>query len=468
MGIEVISQVLSPTNATYVNGVSAERKVSEAVLKNYFQGLVERKGKGVSDRFVLDSDAEEAAQVFVNRIIPTKTRVRTLGTSKNGGSFSSSNAYTTTETVGIDILFILDEPIVIPRATQAMIKTNILAEQTEIFSNKLNTVINGMTFGGKVMKTLLATDRNEIKISDADIAAKTVSTRFIEANTKLDHGDQEHGIDVFPMDTRVAVFKVDFRPLLIGQGILTIGGANYAYDILKSGAVDAQSVRDQIGSGFAGVVDEVEVHLISDASLIQAEEFMGLPFGEINKADLYGYISSSYANARGVSQAQIFKIVDAQEGQGVKLQPFVKMGFECWYPKGNCLIEKDTFINVFERVKALWTGSTISLKLKGGASRLYPTITIANPVAASFTATANALDDFSNDHVNTKLYYAQTDTAISTVTEFLRAYDKSGAIKGNVTSGTQKTSAGLTTGKYLSVYAISDDGSMTVKSALIG
>jgi len=43
MALEIISQILSPANATYINGVSAERRVAPATLKNMFQGLVYKK-----------------------------------------------------------------------------------------------------------------------------------------------------------------------------------------------------------------------------------------------------------------------------------------------------------------------------------------------------------------------------------------------------------------------------------------
>ena len=52
MALELISSILSPTNATYVNGVSAERRFSRAILENFFQGLVEKDGKAkINDIF---------------------------------------------------------------------------------------------------------------------------------------------------------------------------------------------------------------------------------------------------------------------------------------------------------------------------------------------------------------------------------------------------------------------------------
>ena len=123
MALELISQILSPTNATYVNGVSAERRFSLAILKNHWQKLVEKDGRGVTDKFVTEDDATHSAQVFVNRIIPVRMQPRVMGASKNGASYSANQHYTQTETVGIELLQVIDDPILIPRARKDMIRS---------------------------------------------------------------------------------------------------------------------------------------------------------------------------------------------------------------------------------------------------------------------------------------------------------------------------------------------------------
>ena len=237
MALELISQILSPTNATYINGVSAERRFSEAILKNAFQKLIEKDGKGVNDNWVKEDDATHSAQVFVNRIKPVKIKAREMGASKNGASYSANQNYTETETVGIELLQVIDDPILIPRARQDMIPTDLVSEHIELFTNRLSTIINGATSASKLLAVYLAEangeEVNKVNITATDIANKEVALRFMEANSKLDEGDIEHGIDMFPEDTRIAIFKVSYRPILKGAGVLVIGGANDAYQILR-------------------------------------------------------------------------------------------------------------------------------------------------------------------------------------------------------------------------------------------
>ena len=54
MAIEVIQQILAPDNAPSINRVRAEAKISQALLENMFQGLIETAGRGVNDKYVTE------------------------------------------------------------------------------------------------------------------------------------------------------------------------------------------------------------------------------------------------------------------------------------------------------------------------------------------------------------------------------------------------------------------------------
>lgn len=467
MALEVISQILSPTNATYINGVSAERRFSNAVLKNMYQGLVEKGGRGINDKFVSEDDANSSAQVFVNRILPVKMQPREQGASKNGASFSANKHYTQTVTVGIELLQVLDDPIIIPRARQDMIKVDLLAEQTKIYSDRLATIINGATFACKVLKSWLAGVEGKV-ISASDVSNKLVLNRFIEANSLLDEGDSENGIDLFPEESRIAVFKPSYRATLKTSGVLVLGGANYAYDIAKGDAISHESSARRSEDGYIGDIDGVPCHIISNESLRHADGFLGFAEGEIKASALLGYISSSYANARGVSTSKLTKVVDAVDGQGLILQPYCKFGVESWYPKGNVLLSSAEF-NPFASLKSIFSSSltSIAFKLKGVGSRLVPSITIASPSSSGATFTIKAEDDWGTSHVVAAVTYVG-DTEAKTLSEFLAGY-ASATYKGSVTitsgAATLVTTSDLTVGdnKFINCLAISSDGSVAVK-----
>ena len=475
MAIEVIQQILAPDNAPTINGVRAEAKISQALLENMFQGLVETAGRGVNDKYVTEEEANTNAQIFVNRVVPIKMKPREMGSTKNGGSFSNDKHFVQTETVGIDILQVIDDTIYIPRARQDTIKVDLLAKNVDVHGRYLNTVINGATAGAHILSAWqgeLDGEYNAIDITEADITGGKLAQRFMELNSLLDEGDDKHGIDVFPEDGRIAVFKMGFRPILKAGGVLMIGGSNYAQAILKGRSL-AEGARDTTSeNGYWGDIDGVPCHGISNESLRNASEFMGLPSAELKKSSFVGYIASDYATARGVSMIASTKIVPAIEGQGIVLQPFTKFGVKSWYPLGNALMyrgnaDKVGFLaemkTIFEKKNAEFNG--ISFKLKGAGSRLFPTF---GAVTASKTngikVTATALDDAGSNHVKLG-HYVQTDAPVETVEDFYKAC-KSNGVNDDLTSlnGGATTASTITVGKFINVLVISDDGSVALTS----
>lgn len=475
MAIEVIQQILAPDNAPTINGVRAEAKISQALLENMFQGLVETAGRGVNDKYVTEEEANTNAQIFVNRVVPIKMKPREMGSTKNGGSFSNDKHFVQTETVGIDILQVIDDTIYIPRARQDTIKVDLLAKNVDVHGRYLNTVINGATAGAHILSAWqgeLDGEYNAIDITEADITGGKLAQRFMELNSLLDEGDDKHGIDVFPEDGRIAVFKMGFRPILKAGGVLMIGGSNYAQAILKGRSL-AEGARDTTSeNGYWGDIDGVPCHGISNESLRNASEFMGLPSAELKKSSFVGYIASDYATARGVSMIASTKIVPAIEGQGIVLQPFTKFGVKSWYPLGNALMyrgnaDKVGFLaemkTIFEKKSGEFSG--ISFKLKGAGSRLYPTFgAVTASKANGIKVTATALDDAGSNHVKLG-HYVQTDAPVETVEDFYKAC-KANGVNDDLTSlnGGATTASTITAGKFINVLVISDDGSVALTS----
>lgn len=487
MALQKVVQILSPTNAPYINGVNGEKRISAAILENLYQGLVEKNGKGVDDNYVTEGDAENATQVVVHRILPTKMKPREFGSSKNGGEYSQNQHFVQTIDVGIDILQVLDDVILIPRATRDRISVDLLAEKTKEFADRWATIYNGATAAAKILATYLAKSRgeevNERTINATTIANKEVLSEFIEGNSLLDEGDIEHGIDIFPAKTRIAVFRVSYRATLKAGGILTLGGANEVYTILAGSGLNNQGESRTEEDGYIGTVDGVEVRLLSNESLGHAASFLGFPEKEFKKGGVFaGYIASSYANARGASTREKTKIVDEPNGQGIRLQPYVKFGCVCWYQKGNVFFVSEEW-NPYKGLKDILTAASVSseevtFKLKGDGSRLHSDLTpakIGGTSVAGGTATLAALfaaDDWGQiNHVKAAAYVvttaAQTPKGISTLSEFLKYYTaNSGSTVAFDGTGTVDIS-GAAAGSFLSVITISSDGTVDVASKVL-
>lgn len=464
MAIETIKQVLAQDNAPSINGVRAQSLISKALLENIFQGIVETNGRGISDKYAVESEVNANAQIFVNRILPSNWEPREMGASKNGRSFSDNGFFTQTETVGIEVLTVVDDPIIIPRARQDMINVDLLAENINIFGNKLNTIINGATTAAHLFTSWKSEaeggDYNAVAVGDDKL-----SDKLIEANGLLDEGDDKHGIDVYPTDSRIAVFKMSARPVLKANGVLVIGGSNYAQTILAGREVSVGAVDRTLENGYWGDIDGVPCHGLSNESLAHASRFLGFGRSELKKGDLLGYIASALGSGRGVSTIGETKIVDTRGGQGIELQPFVKMGAVTWYPLSQALIFKGTETKgLLAKVKELFPDdyAKCAFKVKGAGSRLFPEFDTMTVGTSSTTVKVTALDDMGVEHI-VKARYVVTDNACETVDEVYKAF-KASATSGYLTTFNGANSITATKGKYVSILAIADDGSCTVAS----
>lgn len=477
MSVEVIQQILAPDNAPSINRVRAESKISTALLENLFQGLVETNGRGVTDKYATEAEINANAQIFVNRIIPVKMQPREMGATKNGASFAKEMHYTQTETVSIEVLTVMDDPIIVPRARQDTIRTDLLAQQIDIYGRRLNTVLNGATAAAHLLSAWKGDAEgkgfNAINVTDADVTGGKVAQRFVELNSLLDEGDDEHGIDIFPEDGRIAVFKVGFRPILKAAGVLVIGGSNYAQSILKGRSISEGTKDATIENGYWGDVDGVPCHGLSNESLAHASEFLGLPRLELKKGSFCGYVASDYSTARGVSMIDSTKIVDYQGGQGFVLQPFTKFGVASWYPLGQAIMYRgnEKKVGLLKALETIFkdesaTFAKIAFKLKGAGSRLYPEFGMVTASKANgIKVIAKAEDDLGSDHALAG-HYVQSDAPIDTVEGFYNACVATGSVNDdiNALNGTATTAGSLVAGKYVTILVIADDGSVALTS----
>ena len=268
---------------------------------------------------------------------------------------------------------------------------------------------------------------------------------------------------------------MSYRATLKAKGVLMIGGANEAYAIAAGSGLNNKGDARSSEDGYWGEVDGVPVHGISNESLGHASRFLGLTRYDLKASSFIGYISSSYANSRGVSTSRETKTVDAVAGQGIILQPYVKFGLATFYPKGNVILTSVDNWNPIKSLKTIFASyiSGVTFKLKGAGSRLYPVyastaITFASATAFSVT-TPTALDDFNEEHLVAQAWVA-TDAEITSVAGFVDAYAAAVTAGVSNTYGvsnsalTSVTVASRSSGKYVTVLAIASDGSCSIKS----
>lgn len=417
-----MANFLSDYNQPTINSVQARLVLSTEVLLNIGQNIVENDGEGVTQRIAKDA---KGGRINVIRVLPSTQKARVLGADYNGGNFPTTYGQPQTVQYGLDVITVIDEPVALRNATKDMIPVDLLAATTRNLGLLYARNVNAITVAGKIAKSLTAAQLVEVgSTSDAWRAA------IIGANAKLDEGDADNGVDMFPTEDRILVIKPSVRPYLLSASGVLIGGSNFAQDILAKGTLDVGSKRDQ-RNGYIGVVDGLPAYILSTPVWNLAEEYLGLPLGEL--ADVYGYISSGMANARGIALEDTIKIVDAPMAAGVLIQPDCRIGFEAFYIKGNVFLVKSGYA-----VPTEFAATDTKIKVLAPGSRQKPTVVLtgsgtdANAVATITAGTGRT--------IKTKQYvFASSGTLALTVATFNATYAAESTNKGTITSGANIT-----------------------------
>lgn len=432
---------LSDFNQPTINAVQARLVLSNEILRNVGQNIIENDGEGVTQRFAKDT---KGGRINVIRVLPLTQEARSLGADFNGASFPTGD-FEQPQTVqyGLDIITVIDKPIAIRSAQKDMIPVDLLEAETRNFSLLMYRNINSMTIAGKIAKSLVDGQWKEVDLSGA--SATAIRDAVIQANAKLDEGDQEQGVDMFPTEDRIAVIRPSIRPYLLSANNILVGGSNYAQDILAKGTLDTASTRDQ-RNGFIGVIDGLPTYMANASIWTLAERYLGLPAGELD--GVYGYISSAMANARGIALDENIKIVDAIAAQGVLIQPDCRMGFEAFYTKGNVFLVKTSFVK-----------PAVTMKLLAPASRFKPVVALS--VNSGASAPVGTFTLGTGRTVASGQYLFATSATITTLVGFDAAYTAEASKKGSLASGGTLTVTGITS-RYAYVKVIDDLGNVTI------
>lgn len=453
MATTTLSNYAAPT----INDIAARRIFSETILQNVWQGILENDGEGVTQRFSHDVSG---AQIRIVKVKPVKQFARRLGASVNGGNFPLHAYENATDSFGLDVLDVLDTPIDIANVSKEMIPVDLAAESIKSYSNQVNAALNAVTIAGKYYATFLR-QANGKEVNVTEFNGSDLYLATITANGLLDEGDEDMDVAMFPQEGRCYILQTKYRPVLIKQGVLVVGGANDAYRIVEDGTVSAGVRPTKIENGYIGTVDGVRVHIAAPLYFKLAAEYLGL-----EKADLtqtIGYISSNFANVRGVAAPNEIKIIDHPDGQGIRIQPLVRWGFTVLpgYEKGNSFIVENGFVNPYKALKEnVFTDIDLGIfEVKPVGSRTAINATL-NGVTGAITVTA--------PNAYKIAVLVDTDKNIDSVAKFASAYKTAQTTaKAIVTSGTKKDLTGIVSKSVVKVLCVASDGTCELSSVTI-
>jgi len=448
-----MANLLSDFGAPTINGIAAQRVLSNQVLENLYQGLIESDGEGVTQRFTYDVSGAEIRFVHVK---PVKALARRLGSAINGGNFPISSNEGETDTFGVRVLDVLDDPIDLAQVSMDMIPVDLLGAYIKSYTDQVNLNINALTLAGKYYATAIKEAKGE-EVNLVKFDGDDLKTALLDANSLLDDGAPEMGVSIFPQDDRALTIQAKYRSTLLAKGILTIGGANYAYDIAKGGVASAGATPRKSEDGFIGIFDNVPVHVVSSLVYKVAAQYLGLGEGDLTQN--IACVSSGFANVRAIAAVRNVKVVDKQGGQGIQIQPLTRFGFTVvpGYENGNAFVTTSDYANPYTALKDVFGLTDL---------KVYEVMPYGSRVALEVSGTGSAGKVTITAPKASKIAVVVGDKAIKGVGAFGTAYKAATADnKSNaVASGTELALKGVAAGKVVTALAYASDGTTSLVS----
>ena len=325
--------------APSVDGQALARQLSPTVLVNVVQSLFHTPGRGVSQNVVVDTNAIE---VRVIREKPLTQKARSIGATTDGGYFSSQTAeQPTSDEYGLRVNLVYDTPIDIPTNMQDMIPIDLANATIRNYVQAVAKNINASTIATQLginLNALAAADLVSAGSGSSvqlTLATDDILDKFQDAQAYLDDGDSTNGVDTFPMDSRIALWRTAAKRAFYkdATGVFSVNNWK-AQDMLKIGAVDPETYPNTSMNGFFGEIDQCYNYFVASAVWTLAEDYMvqdGSPVAAGFLDTVEGYICASMGTLRGIAINSTMKIVDSQSGQGIRLQPKQRWGVELIY-----------------------------------------------------------------------------------------------------------------------------------------
>lgn len=437
---------LLKSGVNVVNGQVADSIIANQVLENIYQGEIETGGRGVSQEFTTNTTA---ATITVVRPLPLPIKARDLGAKINGGSFSAYSYVPGSTSYNLNVITMIDDLVDVPDVSMDMIPLDILSKYVKNISDKVVLNANAIKIAAALYTSLSAeqVDEKSANVLKYNSAKDKYLDKVTRTFLALDKGDIDNGISMFPQEDRIALVGIDaYADLLSLNGVLNIGGANYGYDILKSGAVDADASTHKVATGFVGTILGVPVHTVSPLIWEVACEYLGFTSGTFD--NLLLMVKSATGNLFGMAANSSVKTIQCPIGQGVRLQPKYRMGAACIMPKANALLfSEDSYANPYG-IKDIFTGKGVEYGYVAPGSREVVVPATVAGTTGKFTASAKGA-----------VACAWVNKECHDVQEFVKEYGASDNKKGLIaTLGVESTLTGVSSGDTVSFLYIASDG----------
>jgi len=343
-----------------VNDTALEIKTSNVMLRSLIQDALYRDGVGITEVFS-GGASKGGAVIRVPKIANSTGEHREFGATVNGKFFNANPAEIAE--LGEEILickYIYDQMEDVPQAqhTLSLAGASAVGMRAERIAKNIAKSMNAGTMAHQ-LEAVLNYGIEEVETEDV-IYEYTEGTEgdalkaFLDASSGLDDGDGDYN-DFFPVPGRIALCRPQFINELRRKGNVIVNGSNFAQDIIRTGAVDAETALPDIVNGYRGTINDTAIFLVSKALWTKAEQWLGAAEGYLD--GIQAILCSSNATGRGHAFPEQTKIIDSPDGVGLRIQPLSNFGVKVFFPLGIRLISDGSFTIGSTKIEIVAPGS---------------------------------------------------------------------------------------------------------------
>ena len=337
-----------------VSGVALREVASAQVYEKLVQDILHVNGKGVDESYV--NGQLDRASISIPRVALGEGNFRMLGASVNGAQFNNKTAVSaSSDYIEVPLLYVYDRTETLARIMNDKAGYDLLSQKTANIRRKIARGINALTFAVQFSKVLndAYTSGNEGDVMTRwdRSAAGAAKKAFVQANVNLSKGDEDLGVDYFPVENRQALISPDFYGDLFETGSIILN-SNLGQEMLASGVLNpfrnGDASKVEMRNGYCGDLQGVPMYQVSPILWKLAAEFCNVGSAAAPSdvfEGVHAIVCSSWATIRGFSASENIEVVPSQQGQGWVLQPLVHGGCVCVSSKGCQLIVDSEFTN---------------------------------------------------------------------------------------------------------------------------
>ena len=269
----------------------------------------------------------------------------------NGGNFNSAASFVASSTeYELPLLYVYDGNFDIPEVQADMLPLNIVEEEGRNIAGEVATQINASTIAAQLSATLNADVTRASKyVIKLPATATEHSSRdaLLDAMGLLENGDVANGVQSFPTDEREILARPEFYTSLFKSNNIIAGGSNFAQEMLARGAISPDTYVDN-GASYKGEFMDAPLYVASKAVWSAAEAWLNAGSAAVSAGALNGVqaiVCAASGTARGVAMPETFKQIPCPVGAGIRIQPLVRWGVECWLPDSVAVVAGNGFTN---------------------------------------------------------------------------------------------------------------------------